>query len=49
MSVKELLEKARAEFQDATPVVPPGVRAITHEKSAAERAEEARKDGKTPR
>jgi hypothetical protein len=40
MSIRKLLEKASTEFIDASPVLPDGVRVVTHEKSAVERASE---------
>lgn len=36
MSVKELLRKSSAQFVDASPVLPDGVRVVTREKSASE-------------
>jgi hypothetical protein len=40
MSIKEFLKKADTQYLDISPVVPKGVRIITHEKSAAELREE---------
>ena len=45
MSVKELLKKSSAQFIDASPVVPEGVRVVTREKSASELSDEARPAG----